>query len=94
MARKSRYPDEVRERAVRLVFEQQGSHSSQWAAIRSIAEKMGCTAEALRTWVRRAETNAGKRPGLFQGQVLLIIRDAYLAIIVEAVVDGGRGKRG
>lgn len=64
MPRKSRYPAEVRERAVRLVFEQQGSHSSQWAAIRSIAEKMGCTAEALRIWVRRAETDAGQRPGL------------------------------
>ena len=64
MTRRGRYPAEVRERAVRLVFEQQGSHSSQWAAIRSIAEKMGCTAEALRIWVRRAETDEGKRPGL------------------------------
>ena len=64
MKKRGRYPEEVRERAVRLVFEQQGAHSSQWAAIRSIAEKMGCTAEALRTWVRRAETDAGKRPGL------------------------------
>jgi len=64
MARRSRYPAEVRDRAVRLVFEQQDSHSSQWAAIRSIAEKMGYMAEALRTWVRRAETDAGQRPGL------------------------------
>jgi transposase len=64
MAKRGRYPAEVRERAVRLVFEHQQEHSSQWAAIRSIAEKIGCTAEALRTWVRRAETDGGKRPGL------------------------------
>src|SRR5437667_2659642 len=64
MRKRGRYPAEVRERAVRLVFEHQAEHSSQWAAIRSIAEKIGCTAEALRTWVRRAETDGGKRPGL------------------------------
>ena len=64
MAKRGRYPAEVRERAVRLVFEHQQEHASQWAAMRSIAEKMGCTAEALRTWVRRAETDGGKRPGL------------------------------
>jgi transposase len=54
----------MRERAVRLVFEQQGKHESQWAAIVSIAEKMGCTAETLRKWVRRAERDTGQRPGL------------------------------
>ena len=64
MGRKSKYPAEVRERAVRLVFEQQGEHESQWAAISAIAAKIGCNAETLRTWVRRAETDAGKRPGL------------------------------
>jgi transposase len=64
MERRSRYPEEVRERAVRLVFEQQEAHASQWAAISSIAGKMGCTAETLRKWVRRAERDAGKRPGL------------------------------
>jgi transposase len=47
-----------------LVFEQQDSHESQWAAITSIAGKLGCTAETLRNWVRRAERDAGKRPGL------------------------------
>jgi transposase-like protein len=54
----------MRERAVRLVFEQQGKHESQWAAIVSIAEKMGCSAEALRKWVRQAEKDTGQRPGL------------------------------
>ena len=64
MTKRSRYPAEVRERAVRLVFEQQDSHPSQWAAITSIATKMGCTAETLRSWVRQAERDTGKRPGL------------------------------
>jgi transposase len=64
MGRQSRYPAEVRERAVRLVFENQGSHSSQWAAMESIAAKIGCKAETLRKWVRQAERDAGERPGL------------------------------
>ncbi len=51
MGRASKYSAEVRERAVRLVFEQLPSHDSEWAAITSIAEKMGCTAETLRKWV-------------------------------------------
>ena len=58
------FAPEVRERAVRLVLDHQTEYESQWAAIRSIAEKMGCSAEALRTWVRRAERDAGQRPGL------------------------------
>ena len=64
MTRRSRYPQEVRERAVRMVFEHQGDHPSQWAAITSIAEKIGCTAETLRKWVRQAERDQGTRPGL------------------------------
>ncbi len=64
MGRQGRYPAEVRERAVRLVFEQQGAHESQWAAICSIAGKMGCTPETLRKWVRQMERDAGQRPGL------------------------------
>jgi len=64
MGRQSKFPAEMRERAVRLVFEQQEKHESQWAAIVSIAEKMGCTAETLRKWVRRAERDTGQRPGL------------------------------
>ncbi len=64
MGRKSKYPAEVRERAVRLVFEQQPEHESQWAAISSIAAKMGCTPETLRKWVRQAERDSGQRAGL------------------------------
>ena len=64
MGGRGRYPAEMRERAVRLVFEQQGTYESQWAAIESIAEKMGCSAEALRKWVRQAERDSGQRPGV------------------------------
>ena len=64
MNKATRYSPEVRERAVRLVFEHQGEHASQWAAIGSIASKMGCTAETLRKWVRQAERDQGKRSGL------------------------------
>jgi transposase-like protein len=60
----TRYPAEVRERAVRLVFEHQGEYGSQWEAISSIAGKIGCTAETLRKWVRRSERDSGKRDGL------------------------------
>src|SRR5512145_3282049 len=63
MSTSNRYSPEVRERAVRLVFEQQGEHESQWAAISSIAAKIGCTAETLRGWVRQTEREEGKRPG-------------------------------
>lgn len=60
----TRYAPEVRERAVRMVLDHQGEHSSQWAAITSVAGKIGCKAETLRTWVRRAERDSGLRPGL------------------------------
>ena len=55
------YSPEVRERAVRMVFEHEGEHASQWAAIASIAGKIGCTPETLRLWVRQAERDAGGR---------------------------------
>jgi transposase len=55
---------EVRERAVRLVLEHAGEYPSQWAALRSIASKCGMTPETLRKWVRRAEVDAGSRPGV------------------------------
>ena len=64
MSTSKRYSPEVRERAVRLVFEHEGEHDSQWAAIGSIASKIGCTAETLRKWVRQAERDQGKRSGL------------------------------
>ena len=68
MGRRSKYPIEMRERAVRLVFEQQGQHGSQWAAITSIAVKMGCTPETLRKWVRQAERDTGSRAGVTTGE--------------------------
>ena len=64
MTRQTRYSPEVRERAVRMVVEHQGEHTSQWATIGSIASKIGCTSETLRKWVRQAERDQGKRPGL------------------------------
>jgi len=64
MARPHKYSQELRERAVRMVFEHAAEYPSQWATMRSIAEKLGCTQEALRRWVRQAERDAGQRPGL------------------------------
>ena len=64
MNRHKRYPPEVRERAVRLVLENQEDYNSQWAALTSIADKIGCTAETLRKWVRRAEIDQGQRASL------------------------------
>lgn len=58
-----RFSPEVRDRAVRMVFEHRGEHDSQWKAIMSIAAKIGCTAETLRSWVRKAERDRGLRPG-------------------------------
>ncbi len=59
-----RYSPEVRERAVRMLFEHQSEHASQWAAIVSIAAKVGCTPETLRSWVRRVEVDEGRRAGV------------------------------
>src|ERR1700720_4508318 len=64
MGRPSKYSPELRERGVRLVLEHAHEHPSQWAAIRSVAEKIRCTVEALRRWVRQAERDQGRRPGL------------------------------
>lgn len=64
MNTQARYPQEMRERAVRMVFEHQGEYDSQWGAITSVATKLGMTPETLRKWVRRAEIDEGQRPGL------------------------------
>ena len=64
MKRASKFSPEVQERAVRMVVESQGQHDSQWAAIESIAAKIGCTAETLRRWVRQHECDTGQREGL------------------------------
>jgi len=64
MSKSIRYSPEVRERAVRMVFEHQREYPSQWQAVVSIATKIGCTAETLRKWVRRAEIDSGRRAGV------------------------------
>jgi transposase len=63
MTTTKRYSPEVRERAVRMVLEIQDQHSSQWAAIGSVAGKIGCTAETLRSWIRQHERDTGVRNG-------------------------------
>ena len=64
MARRSRFSQEVRERSVRMVMEHGAEYASQWEAMRSIAEKIGCSAETLRKWVRQTEIDRGRRGGL------------------------------
>jgi transposase-like protein len=64
MNKTKRYSPEVRERAVRLVFDHESAHESQWAAMESVAAKIGCTAETLRKWVRQAERDQGRRDGV------------------------------
>src|SRR4051794_20926925 len=62
-ATSNRFSPEVRQRAVRMVLDHASDHASQWAAIGSIAAKIGCTAETLRKWVRQAERDQGLRVG-------------------------------
>ena len=64
MKQRNSYSPELRERAVRLVLDQQGEHDSQWAAIISVSSKIGCSPETLRKWVRQAERDLGRRAGL------------------------------
>ena len=64
MGRPTRYPQELRERAMRMVAEHRGEYPSEWAAMCSIAGKLGMTPETLRIWIRRAQVDGGQRPGL------------------------------
>ena len=69
MTRPSRFSPEVRERAVRMVLDHRDEYESEWATIRSIAAKIGCSTETLRNWVRQAERDAGVRAGPTSGQL-------------------------
>jgi transposase len=64
MTRPTRYPPELRERAMRLVREHRAEHPTEWAAIQSVAGKLGMTPETLRLWLRRDGVDRGRRPGL------------------------------
>ena len=64
MAHTKRYSPETLDRAVRMVFDHENEYASQWEAIRSIASKIGCTGETLRTWVRKTEVDTGRRDGM------------------------------
>jgi len=64
MTRRTRFSQEVRERAVRMVVDHGGDYGSRWEAICSIAEKIGCSPETLRKWLLRAEVDSGARAGI------------------------------
>ncbi len=64
MARSNRFSQEVRERAVRMVFEHRADYDSEWETISTVAEKIGCSSETLRKWIRKSEVDAGARPGV------------------------------
>ena len=68
MARTTRYPPELRERAIRLVREHRAEHPSEWAAIQSVAGKLGMAAETRRNWLRRDEVDHRERPGVTSGE--------------------------
>ena len=72
MSRRSRYSPEVRERAVRMVFEHEAEYGSQWETIQSIAGKIGCSPETLRKWLRQTEVDNGQRPGVTSDEQIRI----------------------
>ena len=65
---RTHYSPEVRERAVRLVLTSENDYLSRWAATKSIAAKIGCTPETLRTWINKIEVDAGDKPGITSDQ--------------------------
>ena len=72
MKKTTKYAPEVRERSVRMVFEQRNEHPSQWAAIKSIAAKISCSAQTLHTWVRQHEQDTGQRDGVSSAEAARI----------------------
>lgn len=64
MNKKPGYSPEVKERAVRLVLNSEHDYNSRWAAIKSVASKIGCTPETLRAWIEKSEVDAGVKPGV------------------------------
>ena len=64
MSKSKRYSREIRERAVRMVFEHEKDYESRWAALVSISGKIGCTPETLRSWVKRTDIDTGRRDGV------------------------------
>ena len=64
MSKRTRFSQEVRERAVRMLIDHEREYSSRWEAIRSISQKIGCSPETLRKWLLRTEVDTGKRPGV------------------------------
>ncbi len=68
MNKQKQYSPEVRERAVRLVLTSEHDHTSRWAAIQSVASKIGCTPETLRTWINKMEVDSGVKPGITSEQ--------------------------
>ncbi len=86
MRKSPKISPEVIERAVRMVFDAKDQYPSQWAAIESVADKIGCTAETLRKWVRRGERDSGARPGPDDRRARAQ-RDAQLRPQVQRVYD-------
>ena len=72
MTKSNKFSPEERERAVRMVQEHRGEYPSQWAAIESIAAKIGCTAQTLHTWVRQHERDTGQRDGVSSAETARI----------------------
>jgi transposase len=101
----NRFSPEVRTRAVRLVFEPEKDHCSRWATVTSIAAKIGCMAQSLNEWVKKAETDSGVRRGVptagqlearpARSEVLFELKELYLArevVVKDRTAARNRGK--